>query len=41
MKKTKILSKDQIKFIELFAKEKRLSSKFYLTGGTALAELLY
>src|SRR3990167_8304849 len=38
MKKTKILSKDQIKFIELFAKEKRLSSKFYLTGGTALAE---
>ncbi|MDP3014881.1 MAG: nucleotidyl transferase AbiEii/AbiGii toxin family protein [bacterium] len=33
----KILNKNQIKFLEVFAKEKELAQKFYLSGGTALA----
>lgn len=33
-----ILSKNQQKFLELFNKEQSLFRKFYLTGGTALAE---
>jgi predicted nucleotidyltransferase component of viral defense system len=33
-----ILSKNQKKFLELFDKEQSLFKRFYLTGGTALAE---
>lgn len=33
-----ILSKEQKAFLEIFSEEKSLVSKFYLTGGTALAE---
>jgi len=33
-----ILSKRQIKFLKLFSLDKNLSTNFYLTGGTALAE---
>lgn len=33
-----ILSKNQQKFLKLFDEEKSLFKKFYLTGGTALAE---
>ena len=32
----KILNKYQVKFLEIFAKEKELTQKFYLSGGTAL-----
>lgn len=36
-----ILSPHQSQFLELVAGEKRLTSSFYLTGGTALAEFYY
>lgn len=32
----KILNKHQVKFLKIFAKEKELTQKFYLSGGTAL-----
>ncbi|MBI5135305.1 nucleotidyl transferase AbiEii/AbiGii toxin family protein [Candidatus Uhrbacteria bacterium] len=33
-----ILTKEQTQFLELFGDEKKFSQRFYLTGGTALAE---
>lgn len=38
MNKINILTKKQLLFLKLFAKEKQLSSFFYLSGGTALTE---
>lgn len=38
MSKSKILTPKQLLFLDLFAKELKLVSKFYLSGGTALAE---
>jgi len=38
MTKLKILTPTQKKFLNLFSSEKTLSGRFYLTGGTALAE---
>ncbi len=38
IKNPKILSSDQIKFLDLFVKERSFSNKFYLTGGTTLTE---
>jgi len=38
MAKKTTLTINQQKFIELFCKEKSLTKRFYLTGGTALAE---
>ncbi len=33
-----ILTPKQLNFLELVSKEKQLTSRFYFTGGTALAE---
>ncbi|MDA1338399.1 MAG: nucleotidyl transferase AbiEii/AbiGii toxin family protein, partial [bacterium] len=38
IKNPKILSGDQVKFLDLFVKEKSFSDNFYLTGGTTLTE---
>lgn len=38
MKKTKILDERQKNFLKILGEEKGISDKFYLTGGTALAE---
>jgi predicted nucleotidyltransferase component of viral defense system len=35
--KGKILSSVQQKLLKVFSEDKRISEKFYLTGGTALA----
>ena len=33
-----ILTSEQLKFLELIRNEKQITKRFYLTGGTALAE---
>lgn len=38
IKNPKILSNDQVKFLDIFVKTKSFSNKFYLTGGTTLTE---
>lgn len=38
MAKKTILTKEQIKILDLFSQEKYLTNNFYFTGGTALAE---
>jgi len=38
MKKQSILTKQQLLFLKLFGQEKVLSKRFYLSGGTTLAE---
>jgi len=38
IKNPKILSNDQVKFLDIFVKTKSFSRKYYLTGGTTLTE---